>query len=196
MKRGLDDGLSQDDDRCDPRVPVAPRAPLKRDGNQRCDHRQSTMPRRNPRRNISRIELTSAGGRQHGGWEVRIQRQGRKFNRFFADRRCGGKRGALNRAKQFRDKLEGRLKPYTTAMLAEFRSRRNTSGVVGVRLGARTVECDGEIRTYRFWVAQWTNGPGRRKSRSFSIARYGDDDAFEMAQAARRVGVQRAGRTL
>ena len=70
------------------------------------------MARKNPRRNISRIETTSAAGRTYGGWEVRMQRRGKKTERFFSDNAYGGKRGALNAAKEFRDQLEIQLRKY------------------------------------------------------------------------------------
>lgn len=154
------------------------------------------MPRRNPHRNISRIELTASGGRRHGGWEVRIQRQGRVHSRFFSDSRWGGKRAALHEARRYRDDLESRLRPYTIRKLAEYRSARNTSGIVGVRPAIHTIDNGETVRSYRFWIAQWTDGLGRRRTRSFSVNKYGDKAAFEMALAARRTGVQRAKRTL
>jgi hypothetical protein len=154
------------------------------------------MPRKNPRRNISRIALRSSRGSSHGGWEVRIQRQGTKHCRFFADRQWGGNRAALKEAKKYRDELEQQLKRYTVKKLAESPSARNTSGVVGVRKTWQTIESNGYEFTYEFWVAQWIDGLGRRKTRSFSIAKYGNEVAYQLALAARRKGVHQAKRTL
>jgi len=53
------------------------------------------MPKKNPRRNISRIETKSSSGKIYGGWEVRIQRRGEKTEKFFGDRRFDGKRHSL-----------------------------------------------------------------------------------------------------
>ena len=154
------------------------------------------MPRKNPRRNISRIELRATRGNLLGGWEVRIQRQGKKYCKFFSDNQWGGNRGALNQAKKYRDELESQLKPFTTKKLAETPSARNTSGVVGVRRTWQSFVNNGYEFTYEFWVAQWIDGLGRRKTRSFSVSKYGEEGAYEMALAARRKGVNLAKRTV
>jgi hypothetical protein len=152
------------------------------------------MPRKNPRRNISRIEVRAADDQRYGGWQVRIRRRGRKTEKYFADNAYGGKRGALQAAKAFRDDLERSSRHYLVKELARTPSRRNRSGVVGVRLH-RQRDARGEYEyLYSYWVAQWTDGHGRRRTRSFSIHHYGDRQAFELACAARRAGVQQAGR--
>lgn len=154
------------------------------------------MPRKNPRRNISRIEMYAAKGNHHGGWEVRMQRQGRKHCKFFADGQNGGKRSAFRHAQLYRDELENRLKPYTVKRLAEKPSVRNTSGVVGVRKGYQTFESNDYEYRYEFWIAQWIDGLGRRRTRSFSVGKFGDEEAFDMALAVRRKGVNQAKRNV
>ena len=154
------------------------------------------MPRKNPRRNISRIEVYASQGNHHGGWEVRMQRQGKKYSKFFADGQWGGRRKALREAQQYRDELERRLKPYSVKKLAENPSIRNSSGITGVRKEVRTWENDGYEYRYEYWIAQWTDGLGRRRTRSFSIARYGEQEAFNRALAVRRQGVNQAKRTI
>ena len=152
------------------------------------------MPRKNPRRNISRIETVSESGNVYSGWEVRIQRRNKRIEKYFADTQFGGKRGALQAAKEFRDELEIKLRPYTVKEQAARPSTRNRSGIVGVRL-AKQVDLRGEYEfTYYFWVAQWTDGKGKRKTRSFSCDRYGDEEAFRKAMRARQQGVARAQR--
>ena len=148
------------------------------------------MPRKNPRRNISRIECASTSGNLNCGWEVRIMRRGKKIERYFADNAFGGKLAALRQAKICRNELEQELNPYTVRELAKRPSKRNTSGVVGVRMTYRKdVRGDYEY-TYYFWVAQWTDGKGRRKTRSFAIDKYGDENAFQKALSARRKGIK------
>ncbi len=154
------------------------------------------MARKNPRRNITRINMFSAAGVGHGGWEVRIQRRGRKHEKFFADRQYGGRRAALQAAKLFRDELEASLRPYSVKELAKKPSARNKSGVVGVRRTLQVEETEEYIYTYAFWVAQWTDGKGKRKTRSFSIDKYGEEEAFQKAIQARTRGVSQANRTL
>ena len=152
------------------------------------------MARKNPRRNISRIETVSAAGKKYGGWEVRLQRRGNKTEKFFSDNGFGGKRGALQAAKTFRDELEAKSRKYTVKELSQNPSTRNRSGVVGVRLHHQKDVRGDFVYHYWYWVAQWTDGHGRRKTRSFSCHTYGDEEAFRLASEARRKGVQHAKR--
>ncbi len=152
------------------------------------------MARKNPRRNISRIETLSANGKTYGGWEVRLQRRGQKTERFFSDNAHGGKRGALQAAKEFRDELENDLGRYTVKELASTPSVRNQSGVVGVRLHQQKDTRGDYEYHYWCWIAQWTDGRGRRKTRSFSVHQYGDEEAYRLACEARSEGINQAKR--
>lgn len=152
------------------------------------------MARKNPRRNISRIETTSSTGNVNGGWEVRLQRRGHKTEKFFSDFAYEGKRAALQAAKEFRDQLEQQDRKYTVKELAANPSVRNRSGIVGVRLHHQK-DRRGEFEyQYWYWIAQWTDGRGRRRTRSFSVHQYGDDEAFRLACEARNKGVRQAKR--
>ncbi len=152
------------------------------------------MVRKNPNRNISRIETRSEAGKVYGGWEVRLQRRGRKTEKFFSDNGFGGKRGALNAAREFRDSLEAASRKYTVKELAQNPSRRNKSGAVGVRLH-KQVDTRGDYEYhYWYWVAQWTDGLGRRRTKSFSVHTHGEDEAYRLACEARRKGVNMAKR--
>lgn len=152
------------------------------------------MARKNPRRNISRIETKSEAGKVYGGWEVRIQRRGLKTEKFFGDRRYSGKRNSLAAAKEFRDKIEASAEKYSVKDLAAVPSSRNKSGVVGVRLHKqKDTRGDFEYH-YWYWVAQWTNANGKRKTKAFSIHQHGDEEAYKLACQAREDGVDQAGR--
>ena len=152
------------------------------------------MARKNPKRNISRIDMRGGSGKSYGGWEVRMQRKGEKIEKYFSDKKHGGRRGALQAAKTFRDEIEGQYNKYTVEELAKSPSKRNKSGVVGVRLH-RQVDQRGDYEYhYWYWVAQWTDGRGRRRTRSFSFHQYGEDEAFRLACEARAEGVKAAKR--
>ena len=140
------------------------------------------------------MEATGSNGRKYGGWEVRMQRRGRKTEKFFSDNGFGGKRAALQAAKDFRDELESETRRYSLKELSVNPSVRNQSGVVGVRLHQqKDMRGDYEYH-YWYWVAQWTDGRGRRKTKSFSVHHYGDEEAYRMACDARRKGVSQAKR--
>ncbi len=149
----------------------------------------------NSLKNISRIDFKNAAGEiASGGWEVRIQRRGKRVEKFFADNGFGGRNKALAAAKKFRDEKLAGMKGYTTAELAKRPSKRNSSGVVGVRRHTQ-VDVRGEWQyEYAFWVAQWTGEDGKRHTRSFSVNRYGEDKALKMATKARNEGVKQANR--
>jgi hypothetical protein len=149
------------------------------------------MARPKPRRNITRVDLVTASGR-YGGWEVRMQRRGRKIAKFFSDASYGGNRPALRAAKVFRDEIELSIRPLTVRERAKNPSRRNRSGIVGLRLERRFEQRGGYEYRYTFWIAQWTDGKGRRKTRAFSVDRHGAREAYRRALHARRQGLRRA----
>lgn len=152
------------------------------------------MARKDPRRNISRLEKTNAKGNCIGGWLVRFQRRNEKIEKYFSDALFGGKRKAMNAAKEYRDQVEAETRTFKVKELAEFPSSRNQSGVVGVRLQREIKLIKNYEHHYWFWIAQWIDGRGQRKTRSFSVHQYGDEEAYRLAVAARRKGVTQANR--
>ena len=123
-----------------------------------------------------------------------MQRRGKKTEKFFSDNKYGGKRAALDAAKKFRDELEKASRKYSVKELSQRPSRRNKSGVVGVRLHEQ-IDIRGEYEYhYWYWIAQWTDGLGRRRTKSFSVHTHGDEEAFRLACEARRKGVSHAKR--
>jgi hypothetical protein len=123
-----------------------------------------------------------------------MQRKHERVCRFFSDAALGGNRAALLAAKEFRDELESESEKLTTEERSKTPSTRNKSGVVGVRLH-RQKDVRGKYEyQYWSWVAQWIDGRGRRRTRSFSIHTHGDDKAYRLACKARRDGVASAHR--
>ena len=152
------------------------------------------MARKNPRRNISRLEKLNSTGQTIGGWEVRMQRHREKQSKFFSDSIYGGKLAALRAAKEFRDELEQEADKMTVEERSLRPSARNSSGVVGLRLHQQ-VDRRGAFEYHSWsWVAQWTDGRGRRRTKSFAVEKFGDVEAFRLAWQARKDGVEKAGR--
>lgn len=153
------------------------------------------MARKNPRRNISRIEISNADtDKTYGGWQVRFQRRGVKTDKFFSDIGYGGKRAALQAAKELRDSLEASTAKLTVAEKSTEPSIRNRSGIVGVRMHQQKDRRGDTEYQYWYWIAQWTDGRGRRRTRSFSVHRHGEEEAFQMAVKARKQGLAQAKR--
>lgn len=131
---------------------------------------------------LARIDLP---GSSTYGWQVRLQRRGVKYGKYFGDRVYGGKKQSFQQAKQWRDDLLARIVEADAARVCT-RSQRNRSGVVGV--AKVTVLTNGA--EYQFWQATWSPKAGKRRCVKFSILRYGDQKAFRLAVAAREKAVR------
>jgi len=131
---------------------------------------------------ISRIDQPE--GSTHG-WQVRLQRRGVKYAKYFADRRHGGAARALDAARRWRDALVATLELAEESRVCR-RSARNSSGVVGV---CRVTVSAANGEKYLFWQASWSSAQGGRRCVKYSVRRHGDQRAFELAVEARRGGV-------
>jgi hypothetical protein len=129
---------------------------------------------------IARLDLPAAGTH---GWQVRLQRRGVKYAKYFSDRGNGGPRGAYEAARRWRDELlEGIARAEAEARVCR-RSPRNSSGVVGV---SRVAVSSARGVVYWFWQATWSPAPGERRCVKFSVLRHGEQAAFRLAVTARR----------
>lgn len=131
---------------------------------------------------IARIDLPDAGTH---GWQVRMQRRGIKYGKFFADRIHGSHAHSLIEARRWRDALLEELTDSASARICE-RSPRNSSGVVGV---SKITVVSANGTTYQFWQATWSPAPGHRRCVKFSIKRHGEHQAFQLAVEARTQGI-------
>lgn len=132
---------------------------------------------------IARIDLPSASTH---GWQVRMQRRGVKYGKYFADRSHGGPRGAYEVARAWRDELIERIRSEERQARVCTRSARNSSGEIGVS----KISVNGPNGSvYFFWQATWCPAPGERRCVKFSVRRHGDRQAFRLAVEARREGV-------
>lgn len=136
------------------------------------------MPKPLPHYAIARIELPDACTY---GWQVRLQRRGIKYAKFFSDSRYYSTQQALTAAQEWRDILIERLESEERTRICQ-RSTRNSSGIVGV--SKVSITAANGVK-YDFWQATWSPESGKRQSVKFSIKRYGDTNAFELAVKAR-----------
>lgn len=140
----------------------------------------SSQPQPDPNYAIARIDLPGASTH---GFQVRLQRRGIKYGKFFADGTHGHPQRALDAARAWRDQLIEKLSDQ--ARICE-RSQRNSSGVVGV---SKITVLAANGNSYHFWQATWSPTPGQRRCVKFSIQRYGDREAFQLAVEARTEGI-------
>jgi len=135
---------------------------------------------------ISRIDQPSH--RTHGFF-LRAARDGQTFSAFFSDKSYGGRAAALAAAVEHRGKLLKILgKPIhkLRRLNAEIVRRKGRSGICGVR---RVI--DRKVRPWRkYWVAAWSPELGVVRKMQFSIRRYGEEEAKELAIRARRAGLR------
>jgi len=134
---------------------------------------------------ISRLDQSAVGTH---GWQVRLQRKGVRYGRFFSDSAWGGSDGALAEAIDFRDAVIREVEKAHSPLLPSTRSHqapaaRNSSGVVGV---TRIVQRSAKGVEYHFWQASWTQSDGVRRTVRYSVLKYGDRRAFRLACDARK----------
>lgn len=136
---------------------------------------------------ISRID----SGSTHTWW-VRIWKNGENVSsQTFSDGVYGSKRKSFEEAKRYRDRqiIKNEIKARQTTSPRNSH-KNNTSGVIGVVLGATYREST-EFWYYA-WIAKYQRGTGklrRQTSRSFSVNKYGYEEAFWMAVNERFKGI-------
>ena len=130
---------------------------------------------------ISRID----SGSTHG-WFVRGYKNGKTYSRLFSDQKCGDKEAALAEARVFRDRLYQKLEEIPKSPRARrivMRDARNSTGVLGV---CRTAKRSPNGTSNECYSVSWRPAPGVQKCTSFSIRKYGDKKAFQLAVAHRK----------
>jgi hypothetical protein len=133
---------------------------------------------------IARLDVSDAGTH---GWQVRLQRRGVRYAKYFSDRGFGGSREAYDEALRWRDRVLRQFEEDESIRVCR-RSPRNQSGVVGVSK-VRVVAANGT--QYEFWQATWSPAIGKRRCVKFSVMRYGNDEAFRLAVSARKEAAER-----
>ncbi len=132
---------------------------------------------------ITRIDIAKSNTH---GWEVRIRRRGQNINEFFSDQVYGGIKGAHDIAKVRRVELEKTLKPYSRRENSSRISKRNTSGIVGVRRGKAVTRRNGKEWIYEVWIASGSPKPGVSKNKNFYVSKYGEEGAKAKAIEQRK----------
>jgi hypothetical protein len=124
-------------------------------------------------------------------WLVTIQRRGRIYNRHFSDTVHGGKRQALKAATAYRDRLNSKLRPLTRQELCAIRKKNNRSGVSGVsRVDVMEKGRSGQLFPRVYWDVQWPTGNGKARHKKFSVKKYGEERAFQLACQTRRMALR------
>jgi hypothetical protein len=137
--------------------------------------------------NISRIDHEPSSTH---GWRVQVRRQSRYYRRDFSDGPHGGWEPALAAAIAYRDQIIAAHPPLAMPEYCAILKKTNRSGVSGLTRVDRLERSKGRLRRRVYWEAQWPIDGCRSKHRKFSILKYGEEAAFEMASAARQAGLE------
>jgi len=144
------------------------------------------MATRKPKRDagISRIDQDEK--RTHGFF-VRLTRNGKIHNAFFADKTFGGKRKALKSARKHYRQLLQKHGPISRRDRAQIRRRKGSSAITGVR---KTAVRRGRHK-FSYWVATWSPRPYALQRKLFSVKKYGSTKAKALAVKARKAGLRK-----
>lgn len=141
-----------------------------------------TEPR--PNYGITRIDQPE---KKNHGFYVRITHRGKSHQKYFPDKSLGGKPKALKAAKLYRDSLLDKMPKYKQDAASKKKRRIKQSGVVGV---THVVSKSPKDKVYEYWQAAWIDKDGSRRTAKFSISRYGNEKAMDLAKKARRDGLK------
>lgn len=125
------------------------------------------------------------------GWEVRIRRRNQQINRFFSDSKYhNDAHKSLVAAMESRDLLIKKVPVLDRIERAELKRANNSSGIPGVSRTKNTKSYKKQTYTYDFWQAYWSPEPGVTKSVRFSVKKYGEKKAKQLAIEARMKALQ------
>ncbi len=139
-------------------------------------------------RKLYAIKPVSSGGQL--GWSVEICRQGNEYRKCFTASRHGGTEAALQAAIAWRDQIASTFKTMLLSDYCSLARSNNTSGCPGVYL-MRTPKRDqsGNVRIHVAWEARSPVGLKPARKKSFSVEKYGEAKAYELAVNARKAFV-------
>ena len=124
-------------------------------------------------------------------WKVSLSRHGKRHVKKFPDKKCGGKDKALHNAFQFRDQLLLKYPPITRRDYCDTMRRNNKTGITGVYKYVKSYRLkDGTLKHSWYWEANWPDAEGISVCKAFSVKRYGEEFAKQMAINARGKGLQ------
>jgi hypothetical protein len=130
---------------------------------------------------ISRIDSASTHG-----WFVRAYRNNKTYSKLLSDSKFGSRETSLQEAMKTRDqfyKQISKIKKRPSKRRIVQRDSRNLTGELGV---SRTSKRAHNGQYYESFTVSWRPKPGVQKSTSFSIKKYGEEKALEMAINHRR----------
>jgi AP2 domain len=124
-------------------------------------------------------------GKEGSRFRIKIQRNRKPIQEyfFFGIKRTEAiaRAEAIARWKELRKKYP----VISRVAFAEIERRKGQTGIVGVRKVTKIVKG----HEYRSWVGWWSDRRHNRRCHSFSVEKYGNEEAKKMAIQARREGL-------
>ncbi|TCS39675.1 AP2 domain-containing protein [Paucimonas lemoignei] len=129
---------------------------------------------------------------KYAQWRVTLQRQGEGFRKSFRDDVYGDKDKSLEAAKAYRDQIVKNHLPMAKRDWVQIvKASTNASGIPGVIRVDREIRNNNNKPVRRLaWMAYCRTESGKNKQRLFSIRKYGEQRAFELALEAREAFVK------
>ena len=138
-------------------------------------------------RNLRRVD--HAASSTHC-WRVSIQRRTELFTRDFSDGVHGGREQALQAALAYRNTVIETHPPFGKPEYCRILKKSNRSGVSGLTRVDRLELSKGRRMRRLYWEVQWPIGNGRSRHRKFSILKYGEEGAYQLALTAREAALE------
>jgi len=139
----------------------------------------------NTHKGISRID---SDDKNMHGWFARVYLKSKVFsNRYFNDKKFGGKQKALQAAKEYREMtIKERNVQHPEAVNARRRvtsDSRNKTGIIGI---SRTKIKSKSGAISEFFQVTWRPRKNVVRTKSFSVKKYGEEGALNMAWEIRQ----------
>lgn len=119
-----------------------------------------------------------------------VQRQAHIYREEFSDGKYGSCQQALAAAEAYRDALLRAHPPFSKPDYCAILKKNNRSGVSGLTRVDRWELNRGRRVRRLYWEVQWPIENGRSRHRKFSILKYGEEEAFQLALAARETALE------
>ena len=121
---------------------------------------------------------------------VSINRNGKLFQKYFPEKRCGGEHNMMKLAQAWRHTIIAKHPPMSLTAFCSILRSNNTSGVAGIsRTIKRNRAKSGRVSEIAYWKSRIPMADGRFHLRYFSVVKFSEEGAKELAIEARMQGL-------
>lgn len=121
---------------------------------------------------------------------VSINRNGKLFQKYFPDKRCGDEQNTMKLAQAWRDNIIAKYPPMSLMAFCSILRSNNTSGVAGIsRTVKRNRAKSGGVAETAYWKSCIPMADGKARLCYFSVIKFGEEGAKLLAIEARMLGL-------